>query len=200
METDELIAALAADDIPPKRPHLALRVLAGAVLAFALMLVTLGLRPDWTVAVQSLPVLAKQLLPLALAFVAGGLLFAKPPERVLPMWPFVAFGLIVALVWAAMALSGQDIMGQTALACLISIPLLALPLGAALFAGLRHRVEPFPARQGLIAGLFAGAVATTIYALHCDEDSPAFFLLWYSLGILMCGAVGRYAGQRFLGV
>ncbi|WP_460272861.1 NrsF family protein [Celeribacter sp. ULVN23_4] len=200
METDELIAALAADDIPPKRPHLALRVLAGAVLAFALMLATLGLRPDWAVAVQSLPVLAKQLVPLALAFVAGGLLFAKPSERVLPLWPFVAFGLIVALVWAAMALSGQDIMGQTAFACLVSIPLLALPLGAALFAGLRHRVEPFPARHGLIAGLFAGAVATTIYALHCDEDSPAFFLLWYSLGILICGAVGRYAGQRFLGV
>lgn len=200
METDELIAALAADDIPPKRPHLALRVLSGAVLAFALMVITLGLRPDWSAAVQTLPVFVKQVSPLALAGLAGGMLFAMAPGRPVPLWPFALVGGLVVLAWGIAALSGGDVMGQTTFACLLSIPLLALPLGAILFAGLRHRVEPFAARRGFVAGLFAGSVATLIYVLHCDEDSPAFFLLWYSLGIAICGLAGRYAGRQFLGV
>jgi Uncharacterized protein conserved in bacteria len=128
------------------------------------------------------------------------MLFAIAPGRTLPLWPFAIIGALTVLAWAIAALSGGDVMGETAFACLVSIPLLALPLGVVLFAGLRHKIEPFAARRGFAAGLFVGAIAATIYALHCDEDSPAFFLLWYSLGITLCGIIGRYVGRRVLGV
>lgn len=200
METDELIAALAADDIPPRRPQLVLRSLAGCVLAALLMILFWGIRADWAQAAESMPVLIKQGLPIALALIAGALLLDTAPERPLPLWPFAAIAALAALAWAIAALSGGDVFGRSAWQCLASIPFLALPLAVLLFAGLRHRIEPDPARAGMMAGLFAGALGAAIYAFHCNEDSAAFFLLWYGLAIAVCGAAGRLAGARMLGI
>ncbi|MBD3765305.1 MAG: DUF1109 family protein, partial [Rhodobacterales bacterium] len=42
------------------------------------------------------------------------------------------------------------------------------------------------------AGVAAG------YALHCTEDSPLFFVLWYGLGILVPTLAGAWLGRRLL--
>lgn len=200
METDELIAALAADDTAPKRPRLVWRLLPGAVVSVILMALFWGVRPDWGQAVQNLPVLTKQGLPVVLLLLAALLLRQGAPGRKPMLGLFAGIAGAVALAWGIAVLQGGDIMGQSAWQCLLSIPVLALPMAVPLFWGLRHRVEPQPARTGMVAGLFAGAAGAAIYALHCDEDSAAFFLLWYGLGIAACGVAGRIAGARLLGV
>ena len=46
--------------------------------------------------------------------------------------------------------------------------------------------------------ILAGAWATMIYAFFCTEDSPAFYGLWYSVGIMITGGIGALAGRIFL--
>ncbi len=41
-------------------------------------------------------------------------------------------------------------------------------------------------------------MAAAVYSLHCPEDSPLFFLLWYGLGIVIAGAAGARLGSRVL--
>ena len=36
------------------------------------------------------------------------------------------------------------------------------------------------------------------YALACTEASPAFVAVWYTLGIIVTGAVGALLGPRVL--
>lgn len=200
METDELIAALAADATPPKRPKLVVRVVLGAFIAAALMVVFWGVRSDWAAALQTSAVQSKHLYT-AILVLGLGILMAKYPigetKRFLPIW--VSLGAI-ALMWGVSVALGGDPMGQTALSCIASIPLLALPIGGLLFAGLRHSVEPFATQRGFLVGLFSGSVSAALYAVHCFEDAPAFFLLWYTLGIILSGVIGRFVGKRLLNV
>ena len=134
------------------------------------------------------------------ALAAWPLLRRSDPEAQAPLWPLWLLAGVSAAGWVLSVLGGGDILGQTLWACLLSIPALALPIALALFRGLRHRVETRPARSGLLAGLFSGGAAAAVYAVHCDEDSAAFFLLWYGMAIVLCGLVGRMAGRRWLGV
>jgi len=207
MKTDQLIAALAAD-APARAPVAAglARWLAPALaLAGAALLALWGLRPGLAGAMMQPLVAAKLALPLALAgtVLALALRSARPEAR-------VTLAPLALLAVAALALLGIGLAltppadwarawaGDTALACLISIPALAaLPLAASLLA-LRRGASTDPARSGLLAGLLAGAAATALYALHCPEDSPLFYVCWYGLGIVIAGTAGRLLGPRLL--
>lgn len=200
METDELIAALAADDVPAKRPRLHWRIAFGLAVSIVLMLVFWGMRPGWPDVLLMAPLLVKQSLPVLVALAAWPVLRHSDPEAQAPLWPLGLLALASAAGWLVSTLTGGDVLGKSLWQCLLSIPALALPIGVVLFRGLRHRVEPRPGRSGLLTGIFAGAAAAAVYAVHCDEDSAAFFLLWYGLAIALCGAVGRAAGRRWLSV
>jgi hypothetical protein len=54
------------------------------------------------------------------------------------------------------------------------------------------------ALAGAAAGLVGGATGATAYALHCVETSPAFVLVWYSLGLAATSAPGALLGRRML--
>lgn len=200
METDELIATLSADTTPPARPAMARRLALGLVLVLAALPLIWGLRSGFPMALMGGLVWLKLALPLALIVMAGLMLRRAPEDAPLPLWPLALPAVLAGGLWLRDVLAGGDVWGTSLGVCLISIPLLALPMGAALFAALRHRVEPDPARAGMVAGLLAGAMATLVYALHCDEDAPAFFLLWYGAGIAISACAGRFAGRRLLGV
>ena len=73
----------------------------------------------------------------------------------------------------------------------------ALPTMALLMA-LRRGASLAPVQSGALAGLGGGAAAAALYALHCPEDSPLFYVPWYGTGILMAGAAGAVLGGRLL--
>lgn len=207
MKTDQLIAALAAD-APARAPVAAglARWLAPALaLAAAALLALWGLRPGLAGAMMQPLVAAKLALPLVLAGTALALaLRSARPEARPSTLPLAGLGAAaLALLAAGLATTppqgwAQAWLGDTALACLISIPALAvLPLGASLLA-LRRGASTDPARSGLLAGLLAGAAATALYALHCPEDSPLFYVCWYGLGIVLTATAGRLLGPRLL--
>jgi len=54
------------------------------------------------------------------------------------------------------------------------------------------------ARAGALAGLVAGGVSATAYALHCTDDSLPFVALWYGGTIALCTIAGAALGPRLL--
>ena len=75
----------------------------------------------------------------------------------------------------------------------ISLPILAISLWI-----LRRGASTRPPVAGALAGLMSGGVATALYAIHCTEDSPLFYVTWYSLAIQLVTAVGAALGSQVL--
>ena len=57
---------------------------------------------------------------------------------------------------------------------------------------------PVPALAGFVAGLGGAGMAAAVYALHCTEDSPLFYVTWYGLAIGGVAVVSAVAGARLL--
>lgn len=209
MKTDELIRALAADTVRT-RP-LGLLVLFGLLpaIGFAAVMVwlVLGFRADLA---QSLvtPVSAVRIvLTAALGAVALrlGLLLARPDGRGRArFWPLGLIGAMALglLLWGYVSTPDEArqmaVVGKTVSTCLTTIPLLSiLPVAAILYA-LRQGATTVPALAGAVAGLAGGGLSAAVYALHCTENSPLFYVTWYGLAILGVTVVSALVGVRVL--
>ncbi len=89
-------------------------------------------------------------------------------------------------------------MGQSNGQCVGFITLMALPLLAVALWALRDGASTRPAVSGALAGLLAGGAAAVVYSLHCTEDSPLFYAVWYGLAVLIATGVGAALGSRVL--
>lgn len=209
MKTDDLILALAADTQVDRSPSAALWAglavtLAAAVLA---LWVTLGFRDD---------LMASLVAPVsALRFVLTGLLgligvrlaivLARPEGRGLArLWPVaavvaVALGL---LLWAYAATPAEGrqmaLVGKTMTTCLVTIPLLSILPVTAILLALRHGATTAPALSGFVAGVAGSGFAAMVYAMHCTEDSPLFYVTWYGLAMGGVTLAATWVGSRVL--
>ena len=208
MNTDDLIAALAADARPVQT--VAQRMARLLPFAFAIsvgaFLVFWGLRPDLVGALTSAPVI-KTALPLMLAVLAYALALGqsypdlRPTGRLAALW---AFGLLL-LAGLGASLFGSGISGLVAalstsslVVCLLSIPTLALPLLAAILLALSNGASLHPSRTGAVAGLAAGGGAAALYSLFCDQDAALYYLPAYTAAILLVSLAGAIIGTRLL--
>jgi hypothetical protein len=206
MKTDDLINALAADRqvVPGARATLLRVVPAATVVLLATVLLTLGIRADAATAVPAMAM--KIAVSFSLAAIACALLpIVATPGRKGGAWhllwlpPLILAGFVILdLAGNGMAGAMGRLMGQTAFSCFVLIPLLSiLPLGGLLFA-MRRGMPADASRAGALAGLAAGAIAATVYALHCTEDSPLFVACWYTLAVLAVTGAGAAIGSRIL--
>jgi hypothetical protein len=211
MKTGQFIDLLSADVQPVRRgtvgKTLILALVIGGAAAFALMLVTVGLRPDLFEGTGSLLLAIKLLFTMSLA--AIGTLFlvaASHPGRnarrrlaftILPFLAIASLGLGAILL--ATPMSRHDmVFGQEWLTCLICIPLFAIAPFAALIWALRKAAPTDLRRAGAGAGLVAGALGATAYAFHCPGDSLPFIAIWYGLPIVFWTFLGAILGPRLL--
>lgn len=209
MRTEDLIERLAREARPvhPLAASLAMAATPALLATAALLLWGWGLRPDLAAAWGHPGPVLKAILPATTAAVAlaGALRLARPDGKVGPArLGLVALGM-AALALVAMALLrtpaadwGTALRGETLLACLLSIPALAVLPTASLLLALRRGASPDPLRSGAFAGLAGGGIAAALYALHCPEDHPLFFVTWYGTGILVATAAGAAMGRRWL--
>ncbi|MFN3823876.1 MAG: NrsF family protein [Pseudorhodobacter sp.] len=209
MKTDRLIAVLAAD-AKAERP-LATGLWVGLVPAVALssagLLAGLGPRPDLAAAVTD-PVAGLRhvlSLTLMLAGLAVAMRLARPGERPgrTAFWFVVVAGLAGTLwlstfVGTPPGMRAMAVQGKTMTTCLATIPVLSLLPVAAVLVMLRRGVVERPALGGAVAGLAGGGAGAAIYALHCIEDNPLFFVTWYGLAILIVTGLSALVGARVL--
>jgi hypothetical protein len=209
MRTEDLIRAMAADTTRarPVAVSLTVAVLATMAVVAAFFLPMMGARPDLAAAVMHLPVMVKQAFPVLLAVGAFGaaLRLARPGTDV-GGWVLILAGVAVLLglaVAETLAVLPPDawmpaMMGQSNGQCVGFISVMSLPLLAGALWALRSGASTRPALTGAIAGLLSGAAAAIVYSLHCTEDSPLFYSVWYMVAILAATLAGTLLGQRVL--
>jgi len=206
MKTDDLITALAADTLSPGRAPahtLRLAALFGGLLSAIVLLGLFGLRGDLVPALATWRFDAK----LAIVSVAVIVALADCIRLAAPTatgWASRASLLVPALLIAAVGLELLSVprdalisraVGSNALVCVLAIPALALaPLLLGLWA-MRSGAPVAPVAAGAAVGRLAAAIAATLYALHCFDDSPLFVALWYSLATLPVMLLGAVAGR-----
>lgn len=211
MKTDDLIVLLAADSLPvakraaPRR--IALALLTGVTMAFAIVVLFYGVRPDIGQAVHWPMFWAKMMFGVVIAiagFVALQRL-ARPGVRLGSSW--LGLAMPVLLVWAmaafVLAAAPEDmraplVLGRTWRTCTASIAMVSVPVFFAAFAALRTLAPTRPAWAGACAGVMAGGAAAAVYALHCPELDAPFLAVWYVLGVAVPTGVGALLGPRLL--
>lgn len=210
MKTDELIKTLGADAKTTAMPlgRMWFAVLAFAVVvAAAMFFMTIGMRPDFMQAAQTIRFLFKFVFTLTLAITAFLVLrmLAMPGApasrygRLLLAAPLLmAIAIVLELLVMPASDWGKRLIGNNMMVCLAFIPLIGLIPLAAILIALKQAAPTRPALSGAVAGVLAGALAATFYAAHCSDDSPLFVATWYSLGIAILGAAGALTGRFFL--
>lgn len=208
MKTDDLIAALAADNTPRPTPGARLaQALPVALLLSLVALVTLWrVRPDLAAALGSVAAV-KTVVPIGLGLVALWLArgMARPESRAGAQWAVVVAMVLAGALALAQGILAAGFAGLVAaldtpnlITCFVSIPVLsALPMAAAFWA-MKSGAPANPRLAGVAAGLLAGAGGTAIYSLHCPEDSLLFFLPAYGGSMLIVAAAGALLGPRLL--
>lgn len=209
MKTDDLIRAMAADVVqgPDLRVMLSLGLIITLAVAVLAVWLTLGFRADLGAAVVEPLAAGRFVLTGSLGIVASriALVLARPEGRdAVRVWP------LAAVAAAALGLLGWTFattpdearqmatVGKTMTTCLVTIPLLSVLPVAALHYTLRQGAVTAPARAGFVAGLAGSGLAAAVYALHCTEDSPLFYVTWYGLAILGVTLVSTLVGARSL--
>jgi hypothetical protein len=208
MHTDELIQSLAADMRPSRSlaGSVVIALAVGFALSALLFWITLGPRADLSAAAATVRFDLKVVEMLLLTAAAGVLVLrlARPGADVRPAtrWLLLVPALLAAAALVEFVLVGPQwrtkLVGSNSLVCLTAIPLLALPVMAALLYALRQGAPTWPGLTGAVAGLAAAGLAAALYALQCTDDSPLFVATWYPLAILIVALVGAAAAQRLL--
>ncbi|MDO8881516.1 MAG: NrsF family protein [Pseudotabrizicola sp.] len=206
MKTDDLIRALAGDSVIARAPQSRLVWLLPALaLGFVGLWSQFGLRTDLGAALLDPVSVMRFVLGFVLGAVAlaAGMRLARP-GAVVQLWPLAIVALVALGLWlwafvqAPTGTRQMAIIGKTMVGCLTTIPLLAVLPTVAVLAALRQGAVVRPMLAGAVAGLAGGGLAAVVYALHCTEDSPLFYVTWYGTAILGVAAVSALAARQVL--
>lgn len=210
MKTDQLISAIAQDagaKLPSLIGRISVALGVGGIVSLALLLATLGIRPDIADALQTWRFDAKL---ISMSLVAAAALLAttalvRPDadgrKAALPLvLPLFALVLAVAAELATTPAGtwGVRAVGSNSRLCLTAVIVYALGPLAALLVTLRAGAPASPAWAGAAAGLLAGGIGASFYAMHCVDDSPLFVLLWYLPPIAVMALAGALLGRFVL--
>ncbi|KQV15649.1 hypothetical protein ASC97_31285 [Rhizobium sp. Root1203] len=209
MKTHRLIALL-AEDAPVRMRHgrtMAAALFVGAAISIAYMVLFVGIRPDILAVVDTPRVCFKICQTLILAVVAAALVFpmgcpgvslkTRALALVLPV-ALLAVGVTMELVVVPERNWMTSMTGNYAVYCILFVPILSLAPLACLLLALKEAAPDKPGLAGAVAGLAAGAIAASVYAWHCPDDSPLFLAVWYSIAIMVVIFAGFILGRHVL--
>jgi hypothetical protein len=208
MDTSELIKALAADTRRLSIPLAAIWWGAFAIavsVAAAVFFATLGPRADFTVALETPRFLFKFLVTITLVASAFGCVRAlsrpgAPSHRATACLAVAPALIALAVIAELLALPSNTwtatMIGTNSVICLTYIPLIGVGPLAILLLVLRHGAPSRPTVAGAVAGALAGGIAATFYAAQCNNDSPLFVAVWYTLAIAGLAALGAVGARR----
>ena len=210
MRTEDLVHAMAADHTAAQSSlgrKFAMAIAIGFTISAVLFWVMLGPRPDIAVAAVTVRFDLKivEALLLAATAVALTLRLAQPgagtglQTLAMAAAPALLAIAVIAELFAVPSSQWQaKLVGDNSFICLTAIPLLSLPLLAAMLLALRHGAPTLRGATGAAAGLVAGGLAAGLYATQCIDDSPLFVATWYSIAIGAVTVLGASLGRRLL--
>ena len=212
MTTEQLIKLLVADLEPVDCGRIAralvMAMVAGAAATFGVMFLLLGPHPK-TFGRREFQLLSDEADVSPLGVVAMAAVFLPQIARpgavgrnflVFVSLPFLAIAALAseALASAHWSMWGNMIVGSTWLACLFTIPFLAIAPFLALVWALRVGAPTALIRAGAAAGLVAGGLSAMACSLPCLDHSFPSIAVWYGLPIVICAIVGAKLGPSLL--
>ncbi len=211
MKTNELISMLSSQVDPVDTGEVVrsvrIAILIGAAASLLAVVFVLGVRTDLNEMHAQVFLIAKLTFSLSVVILASHYLvkYVRPGgefqvQFVLTVLPFFAVMIIAAISLATAPQSHWKTMvfGSYWLECLIAIPTVAVVPFAAIMAAVRLAAPTDLVRTGALAGLVAGGVSATAYALHCMDDQLPFIALWYGGTIVLCTIAGAVLGPKLL--
>jgi hypothetical protein len=211
MKTDDLVDLLSTGVAPVKRGTATRRFALAVLLAYLggvlLMLAVYGLRPDLAAVAHTTLFWEKLAFPSCVAI--GALIatarLARPGARVGAGWPIMVLPPLAVWIAGFLIIAAAAphermpiMMGHTWHSCPFNIVLLSIPGFVAVFWAVRGLAPTRLRLAGAISGLLASSLGTMAYCLHCPEMSPAFWGVWYLLGMLLPAVAGALLGPRLL--
>ncbi len=211
MKTDDLISMLSTNIEPVNHRQIArnigIAIVAGAAAAAATVYLVLGPRAELTTVGSFTPPTLKVIFTFMILVPASIYLIrlARSGQERKSSVALVALPVIAVILLAVLSLAfapsshwNRMILGDQWLECLISIPLIAIVPFFFIVWTVRRMAPTDLARTGAFAGLVAGCLSATGYALHCVDDSVPFVALWYGGTIALCTFAGWKLGPRLL--
>lgn len=211
MKTDELITLLSNQvtrvDRTVASRRFAQALLLGAAGSLVLMSIVFGVRHDIGIVARTGIFWAKLAFPLATAI--GAMLvidrIGRPDGRIGYSWAIVALPFVAVWIGGWLVLGAADstarsalVLGHTWRTCPFNILLLSVPTFPAAMWAMQSLAPTRLRLAGAVAGLLASSTATIVYCLHCPEMSPAFWGVWYAIGMLLPALIGAWLGPRLL--
>jgi hypothetical protein len=212
MRTDELINTLVADHAAQPGPKpvghgLVMAIIGGLAISSALFSLTLRVRPDFISALGTWRYDMKLDVNLVLMIAATWVALRLSSPTTTPRTAMRALTVPVLLLLAAVLYELVTVsvsewpsraMGVNGMMCFANIIFLSVfPLTTTMYA-LRQGAPMSPALAGAAAGLLAGALGATVFAMHCTNDSPLFVAIWYVLAISLMSMFGLVIGRHAL--
>lgn len=211
LSTEQLIKLLVADLEPVDSRRisraLVIAMVAGAAAAFGAMFLFLGPHPETFDGENSRFLTTKLIFASGVVAMAAVFLpqIARPGAEgrdflVFVSLPFLAIAALASetLGSAHWSMWGNIIVGNTWLACLFTIPLLAIVPFLALVWALRIGAPTALMRAGAAAGLVAGGLSAMACSLPCLDDSFPSIAVWYGLPIGICAILGAKLAPNLL--
>ncbi len=210
MRTEDLVGALVADGAVRPAPlgrGFALAVIAGAVTTCALFFATIGPRPDFMQAAQTVRFLLKFVEAVALASAALALVLrlVRPGAEtrvgdlaLIGAGALLASAVVVELLVVPASSWGVRLVGSNWYHCLMLVPAFSIPPFVGLMIAARHGAPTRPRLTGAVVGLAAAGIGAFFYAANCIDDSPLFVATWYTLATVIVAGLGAVVGGRVL--
>ncbi|MGY6126974.1 DUF1109 domain-containing protein (plasmid) [Paraburkholderia strydomiana] len=163
------------------------------------------LRPNLEQLSTTPPFWAKMSFPAALASIAliATARLSCPGQAVGCLSLLLIIPIVIVVIWGVSALwaappidRGSLLLGRTWHTCTLNITFLSLP-GFVLITQTVRALAPTRLRQtGAAIGLSSSALGAVAYCLHCPEMSPAFWAVWYVLGLAVPTGLGALLGPN----
>lgn len=210
--SDQLIDQLVSD-LAPRKPLVNIKLWIHCtgclVIVAGTILTIMGLRTDYLTALQNGSMLWKPGLFLA-AWIGSLLLITdiSRPMGKITKWHFAPLILAASiLLWQLITQFEYFTVAQMvgSLKDTNAIYCLSVILGGGgmvMFIAWKvwfaRTASPKPTLIGALAGINAGSLAATAYALHCNRDFAIYILAYYCLPVLALSIFGGFLGQKRL--
>jgi hypothetical protein len=212
MTFDPLIAQLAGD-LKPSRIMTLRQLVIYSLLCFggalAVLMLVMGIRPDYQAAIYSGSMFWKPGLFALTALSALLVLYASSlpgrTDRIIYFIPGIAAMLFLGLLIVQSILHFNTEQVAAALTdkrapfCLGVITLLGTVILMILWRTWLVKSAPINTlRTGILAGACSGFIAASAYAFHCGQDHPFYLIIYYGIPIIILSIIGGWLGQRYL--
>lgn len=209
---DPLIDSL-VKDLNPQKPLLNYKLwlhCTACLLLVSLMIIgLLGLRDDYTIAIQAGAMFWKPGIFL-LTWMASILLIidiSRPTGSLRGIHALPLIASIFIIGWQFIVQAHQYsleemfaiLSDKSAFTCLPAIFIGgAFALIIAWKFWLSKTASMHPILLGVLSGLSAGSLAATAYAFHCTKDAALYISVYYMLPILALSVIGGFLGRKHL--